>query len=322
VKRSNIGPRLDHAGMVQVMQQSRLSLAMPGNYHPHPLPMIKFRNLEVAACGSVALQEQHPDIDRQLTPMVDYWPYRDLDDAVVQIKTALANPDRLITMGRQAAAKVRQAFTWSRLWPRIEADLTARGFAPSPWQDRQPDAASQQALAIANLGLAHACEARGQTAVARSYFHDVLADAPEDQSALAGLARLAEAEKAPVGEVIARWEKARGQGPSRSFNMDYGATLGLPGLGGCFFTDPTADAAVMLFRHKGAAGDLLGAAAEAPRFAPHFDTALLGQARLWGQKGFTQAALSLYDALLALYPDREEWRREADTLRQRPGGMP
>lgn len=315
VKRSNVGPRLSHDEMVRVHQQSRLCLALPGNYHTNPLPMIKFRNLEVALCGSVALQEQHPDVDRQLTPMQDYWPYQSVDDAVVQIRRALADSDRLAVMGRQAAMKVRREFTWAALWSHVEESLAKRGFAPSPWSGLSPDPASRQALAIASLGLAHACEAKGHVAMARGYYEDVLTDSPDDRTAWAGLARLAEGDGAAPPALMAAWEKARGQGPGRSLNMDFGSTLGLPGQGDTFYADPTAEAAIRLFRTKGAAGDLMGAAAEAATFAPHFDTAVRDQARHWAQKGWIPAALRLYDALLSVYPDRDDWRREADDLR-------
>jgi hypothetical protein len=314
LKATSIGPRLGMADMVTVIQQSRLCLALPGNYHEHPWPMIKFRNLEVAACGSVALQERHPDIDRQLTPFEEYWPYTDTDDAIAQIRTALADPERLATMGRQAAERIRQDHTWTALWPRFEDGLRDRGFPATPWQGQEPDPAAIAAVAIANLGLAHACEAKGQDPAAEGYFRSILKDCPDDRTAWAGLARLAERQQAPATQVVAAWQRAKGSGPSRSYNMEYGPSLGLPGLGARFYSDPTADAALFLFRTLGQQGDLIAAAAEAPVFAAHFHTALLSQARLWAQRGHGGAAAKLYDALLDMYPDHPDWRAEADRL--------
>jgi tetratricopeptide (TPR) repeat protein len=276
--------------------------------------MMKFRNLEVAACGSVALQEQHPDIDRQLTPFEDYWPYRDADDAIGQIRKALADPDRLARIGRQAARRIRDDYTWSALWPRIEAALSLRGFPASPWQSA-PDADGLAQLATTTLGMAHACEAKSYLAAAESFYREVLSDLPQERTAWAGLARLAEQRQAPPETVSEAWQHAKGSGPARSYNLEYGPMLGLPGLGRRFYSDPTADAALWLFRLKGSLGDFTGAAEVAAAFAPHFDTVLHGQARLWAQMGQVEAALRLYDTLIALHPDRLEWQQEADRLR-------
>lgn len=185
-----VGGRLPLAGMQDVFRQSWLSLTPPGNYHGANLPMVKFRNLEVASVGGVQVQQRCADMDAHFRPGVEYLAYDDPADIPDLVAQALQDPQRLLAMGQAAAARVRADHDWRGRVAVILDDLAAMGRPLTPGPKSQPSAEAVAPLLVASMALGHLCERAKRPTAARDFVDEVLRYEPTHPAALAARARL------------------------------------------------------------------------------------------------------------------------------------
>ncbi|MBC7543288.1 MAG: glycosyltransferase family 1 protein [Candidatus Sericytochromatia bacterium] len=297
----SVGGRLDFEGMLAVFRQSRLSLTPPGNYAPDPLPMVKFRNLEVASVGGVQVQQRCADVDAHFVPGEEYLAYDDVAELPQLVAHALEQPDRLRRMGERAARRIRQDHDWRRRVPEILAALRDRGFALAEQPVAPLDPVATAPLAVAAIALGHLCEAASRPAYARSYFDEMLVYEPDNRAALAGLARLA----GQGGDRIATTVQPAWEAALRTLGhaVDCGRETAWPDADAMA---PLAHAAILVahhLEHRGCDREAQSYYEQVLRYAAADSAALAGLARLAEKAGVpVPPAVQAWDRVTAVQP--------------------
>jgi tetratricopeptide (TPR) repeat protein len=298
-------PTLGLAEMHRLFRCSAVSLCLPGKRAIQMHSMLKYRTLEIAACGGTQVTDWCPELADYFDVEGDLATYSDLAGLVAQAGHYLAHPAAAAEKGRRARAACEAGLGWDRWWQDVAAMLQDDGItlpassAPAVLTDT-----ARAMLANTALAMGHVHESRGETDVAIVYFEEALGLVPEDHGALAGLARLA---GATVG-ARQLWQAAT-RSSTYVRPLQLGTPFGLQGLSAEFGTAFELQAALhwfMLARQQGELEEAAAALATISGYRPYFTLRAVEQ---WVAAGHVRVAIRALDDLLRVHPElAEAWR--------------
>jgi tetratricopeptide (TPR) repeat protein len=188
-----------------ILRTSTVNISLSSERGSKPYRGLKGLNVEIAAAGGMQISDPSDEIADILQPGRDIEFAESLEDFVAKARHYLGHPDEAAQMGRNSRKAIERHGGWEIWWARVasllaergvELDLQAAPYTPTPDESRW--------LATVYVALAHSYEANNNTALAQTYFKNVLDLDPDNYAAHTGMARLA----GNSGTALPHWKKA------------------------------------------------------------------------------------------------------------------
>jgi hypothetical protein len=226
------------------------------DWESREVPMVKHRLLDTAMLGAFQVAQAAPDLRRYFSDdEVPSW--RDADELIAQVRTALADPARRRRSAEAARRRALAEHTWTTRWAEL---LDGVRLPDEPLALRPPDGTAEQRNERSFLfdqllvALASRAEADGRIAAAAALWRERLARDPGahegagDPAAMAGLGRCLRDldERAEAIEWLRRAARAETPicaGAIHAALPSFGAGVGLGRLG---LLPPNAEPTILL----------------------------------------------------------------------------